>query len=144
MSTKEPNKDTYHKEIDPKNTYHFNCIVLPNAMPVYSGPIGLEIILDSNLQRVTPASLNPGSWMSSVKYLTLAVENTVWFQTHSRGLEIVFASDSYRSLVFVVRINGEIPSWTFEPAITIGGREKFGVCRHIKIPALKGCVFGSE
>jgi hypothetical protein len=83
MSTKGLNRDTYHKKTDPKITYHFNCIVLPDAMSVYSGPIGLEVVLDRNFQRVTPASLNPGSWISTVEHLTLAVENTFWFQTHS-------------------------------------------------------------
>jgi hypothetical protein len=74
---------------------------------MYTGAIGREMVVDSNVDRVPPASLDPRTWVHSIEYLCISEVYPISIDPVIRDIQLIVASDANGCKAFVIGTNIE-------------------------------------
>ena len=87
---------------DPVHSIHLHSMKLSDTMPMNSCPIELEIICDCHFQLITPACLDPGSWILSIERLAAGLKVSVGVDRHLASSEAVPPFDTSGRFLIVI------------------------------------------
>lgn len=125
---------------DTVHSIHLHGPKLPKTVPVNRGAVIPQLVLDGDLDYVSPACLDPGSGVRLVEDLALGVQDAVAIDGHLVNFEIVlpqygsdwkgfenwgivftyFPCDTFGPKLLIIRAYVEsVPIGTLEPALAV-------------------------
>src|ERR1700761_8396078 len=81
-----------------------HCEPLPDSVPMDTGSIISQVIIDRDLNSITPASLQPWAWVRIVKQFIVSEIDSICVDPAIVDIESILADHSLRPYGLIVRV----------------------------------------